>query len=147
MICRGIVEKILSNYQVAVRIPLIHQSYNSPQSTKTSGLPTSSICTIPGAHPNIQVGDIVIVGFENNDEGKPIILGYLYKEQLSNTALSLLLRSLEVSGSTKLPSDTTIGSVSKLDLENLSGTKGNLQKQIDNLKDRLYALEQLNEIH
>lgn len=143
MICRGIIEEVISPYQAKVRLPIIHRSTSSPEFTPNDSLPYASICTIPNAHANIRVGDIVIVGFENNDEGKPIILGYLYKETLGDTALSLNLSALQVSGSTKLGYDTEIGNIKADDINKLSGITDNIQQQLNLISDRLKTLEDL----
>lgn len=143
MICRGIVEEVISPYQVKVRLPIIHRSTSSPEFTPNDSLPIASICTLPNAHANIRVGDVVIVGFENNDEGKPIILGYLYKEILGDTALSLNLSALQVSGSTKLGYDTQIGDITASEITKLSGITDNIQDQINFIYDRLKTLEDL----
>ena len=87
----------------------------------------------------------VIVSFENNDELRPIILGYLYHEVTNDTAISINLQSLNVSGSTKLGYDTCIGDINYSDMEKLKGCHTNLQKQLEAILDRINTLEAITE--
>ena len=129
MIFRGIIEEVIDPYSVRVRIPLLHRTSTSPEATLTSALPIASVSLLPNTHINLTVGDIVIVSFENNDVGKPIILGYLYKQSWGNTAL------------TKLSSNTYIGDITPDDLMHIHGLSGNIQKQLDSMRERIELLE------
>ena len=141
MICRGIIEEIIDRHQVRVRIPIIHQIENTAQFTINNDLPAASICTSPSTHLNLSVGDVVIVGFENQDLGRPIILGYLYTGEFSTTAASQSFNSIQVLNDAKLPASTTIGSISSEELQRISGLKDNLQGQIELLNIRISDLE------
>lgn len=73
----------------------------------------ASICGVPGIQNYINVGDIVYVGFEDNDMGKPIILGHLltsYLEEKRNCYPGLKLSSLDVQDSAILSSKTQLDS-------------------------------------
>lgn len=141
MICRGIIEEIIDRYQVRVRIPIMHQIENTAQFIINKDLPAASICTSPSTYLNLSVGDVVIVGFENQDLGRPIILGYLYTGEFSTTAASQSFNSIQVLNDAKLPASTIIGSVSSEELQRLAGLKDNLQGQIDLLNIRISDLE------
>lgn len=141
MIYRGIVEKIIDPYTVKVRVPLVHRTTATSQHVDLDSLPDAKICTLPNTHPNIQVGDIIVVAFENNDLSKPMIIGYLYKEVMSDTAITSKLNTLEVKFGTILSEDTTIGNVTPKDISNLYGTKENIQQQINQILNRLDMLE------
>ena len=78
MIQKAIVESIENNYQVKVRIPKYNKMANDGFSY--NDLSTSIICSSPGTLVSYSVGDIVLVGFENNEIDKPVILGLLYTE-------------------------------------------------------------------
>ena len=78
MIQKAIVESIENNYQVKVRIPKYNKMANDVFSY--NDLSTSIICSSPGTLVSYSVGDIVLVGFENNEIDKPVILGLLYTE-------------------------------------------------------------------
>ena len=144
MIYRGIVEEIINPFTVKVRVPLIHRIKSSTQHVINSELPDASICTLARSHPNLCIGDVVIVGFENNDLSKPIILGHLYKESFDKSAESIELNDLTVISETHLSRNTSIGDVSSFELAQLTGIKDNLQKQIDLLASKIEKLEEKN---
>lgn len=64
----------------------------------------------PGTYNGYDVGDIVIVDFENNKMSKPVILGKLYTNTTaeSNSKGALLCNSLSVSNSASLPGNTQL---------------------------------------
>ena len=140
MITRGIVEEIVSPYQVKVRIPLLDRAHDSPLSTSTESLNTATICCLPNCYMNMQVGDVVFVGFEDNTYYKAVILGHLSREVMSNTYSDVNLGTLTVISGADLPQSTTIGNVSSTEISRLSGVTENIQKQIDYLKDQLETL-------
>lgn len=135
MITKGIVEEILSPTQIKVRIPLLHQSKDASMHTSTKELPTASICTLPSIMPNIKLGDIVWVSFEDRDSGKPIILGYLPIEKNGKTLTDIKTDSIVVNGSSSLGYDTKIGDVTSSEIQYLRGLRGNIQGQLDVLID------------
>lgn len=78
MITRAIINKIdYESNKIRVRIPIYNGAQNSQGSTSDDDLSWASVMCLPGLTINYEVGDIVIVGFEDDDIGKPIILGYL----------------------------------------------------------------------
>ena len=78
MITRAIINKIdYESNKIRVRIPIYDGAQNSQGSTSDDDLSWASVMCLPGLTINYEVGDIVIVGFEDDDIGKPIILGYL----------------------------------------------------------------------
>lgn len=141
MICRGLVISVLDRYTAKVRIPIIHRDSGSPDATSDIDIPEACICTLPNADPNIQVGDVVIIGFENNDLGKPIILGYLYRDISNNTAISIDLKSVIIENSASLPEVTSIGDVTPDMIKNLKDSRDNIQNQIDMLKESINSIE------
>ena len=60
-----------------MRIPILDGAAESKGSTPKTELNWASVVCIPGLDVEYRVGDVVIVGFEDNDLGKPIVLGYL----------------------------------------------------------------------
>ena len=135
MITRGIVEKIYDKNSIAVRIPIFDSSATASDRTPTDSLGVASICTLPNSIPNVRIGDVVYVGFENDDISQPVILGYVYIDSEYSTRQGLSLQSLDVVSSAKLPKETIIGDVSSKEVLMLSGIKQNIQEQIDGLKD------------
>lgn len=142
MITKGIVEEVVDKYYARVRLPVYNGVSISANPTPNADLNIATLCMLPNTHPNLQVGDIVFVGFEDNDMGKPVILGCLYCETLSDSYASMTLNSLEVNVNTHLSAETEIGSTTAFDIKNLSNTKGNLQAQIDIIKEEISKLQE-----
>ena len=144
MITKGIVEQIVDDYTYKVRLPLYDGITSAPTFTSTDDLNIATVNCPPNCRYNLHIGDIVFVGFEDNDMGKPIILGFLYSDKSMSTSCDLTLNSLIVKVNTKLSDDTSIGEVSSQDIRNLVRTKGNIQQQIDLLSKRIKELEEKN---
>ena len=144
MITKGIVEEIITPYEIKVRLPLLDGIKESRQGVQTSDLSNAIISSLPNSENNVSVGDIVIVGFEDEDLGKPIILGHLYKETVSETQLDLTLRKLSTTSSTILSEETSIGEVTKNEIKALKNIRFNIQNQLDNIVERLNTLENNN---
>lgn len=140
MITKAIVEEIVSPHQVKVRIPTLDRATSSSIATSKDMLNIATICTLPNCYTNLKIGDVVFVGFEDNTYYKAIVLGHLSIDAMTTFA-DLTLNSLEVNTSTKLPQNTSIGSVSSQELYCLTGLKDNVQKQIDNIEERLKQLD------
>lgn len=81
MIQKGIVESIISLYKYKVRIPKYDKLSTTPGAVATDDLASAIVCSSPGTKIAYVEGDIVLVGFENNEFSKPVILGLLYREQ------------------------------------------------------------------
>lgn len=131
MITKAIVEAIVDTYSFRVRIPVINRSKDAALHTPTEELYISSICTVAGCIPNVRVGDIVYVSFEDNDLSRPVILGYLYKDSYGDTLCDFEIGNLTVDGSAHLSKDTSIGNVTPSEISFLEGTKSNIQWQLD----------------
>ena len=144
MLTKAYVEEIVDNYRVKVRIPIFNGLDSSPNATPTEQLSISPICAIPGGKYNYSVGDIVFVTFEDNDLGRPVILGQLYADIDNQGLASLTLDSLEVKQSATLPSDTSIGNVSAESIKNLQGIRLPVQQQIDSLSGGVVGVAQNN---
>lgn len=142
MITKGIIEEVLSPYEVRIRIPTLDRDKSSSLSTSTEHLNIATICTLPNCYVNLQVGDVVFVGFEDNTYYKAVVLGHLCREAEYTTYMDLNIGNLIVNSSAKLPSETSIGELSSIDLSQLKGVKDNLQKQIDMLQDKVSILEE-----
>ena len=141
MLYKAIVEKVINTYEATVRIPLIHRTVDAVDYTPSDQLPTACISSIAGSISPVQSGDIVIVGLENDDLEKPIILGHLCKESMPQTLSSIQATSLSACVEASLPSATTIGNVSSKDISYLSNLSGNIQKQLDILSEQIKVLQ------
>ena len=112
MITRAIINKIdYESNKIRVRIPIYDGAQNSQGSTSDDDLSWASVMCLPGLTINYEVGDIAIVGFEDDDIGKPIILGYL---RLANggsekAKISANLNSLVVNDSLTTSTDVKFG--------------------------------------
>ena len=134
MITRGIVEKIVNRYAIKVRIPLLHNASNSTTHTDTENLAAATICATPRCDFNVQVGDVVYVGFENEDYSKPVILGYLYGANVGKiTPVQQSLQSIDIEGITKLSAATYIGNIGPDNIKILA----TLQEQLDDINNKI----------
>ena len=131
MITKGIIEKVVSDYSYLVRIPILNKVKSAAMYTPTDELAEAVACIFAGSFPHYQINDVVFVAFEDNDTGKPIILGLLYRENMPLTSNDIIADSVNVNVSTKLPEDTTIGEVTGTEISQLSGITDNIQWQID----------------
>ena len=104
-------------------------------------------CMVPSGFSSMyNVGDIVYVGFLNNDKSLPIILGKLY-QGLSDVCCGYgAIKDLKVENSVELPENTTIGEYSYakiselLTLIELTDLNALLEK-LNDLSERVEALE------
>lgn len=130
MISRAFVEGIVDNTHVKVRIPRINKVEGAVGATPYTELGMAVMCVPPGFSPRLKRGDIVLVAYEDDDDGSPVVLGLLF-QPFSDTVCDAKIDSLEVNVSTKLPEDTSIGDVSEENIKTLIGVNDNIQTQID----------------
>lgn len=143
MITKAIVESIVDNYTVRVRIPRIHRMDTSSIRTSNEDLNEAIICTLSNCDPNLQQGDIVFVALDDQNEDEAIILGHLYRRNQTSTYCNLILNELEVKSRVSLPKESSIGEVSYSELMALKGVNSTLQIEIDDLKNRIAVLESI----
>ena len=136
MVTKGQVVTIIDRYTVTVRLPAIYRMNNTKLGIQDEFLNTATICTLPMFDPNIKPGDIVFVAFEDNNVGKPIIIGYLSSPNVTTKGL-LNLDSIQVDIGAKLPEGTYIGNVTPQQIKYLSNVSDDIQKQIDFLKSQI----------
>lgn len=142
MITKGIVEDIVDKYQVRVRLPIFDKADGAKNATKTEDLSVGTICCLPNSSYQVNVGDIVFVGFEDNDISKPIILGQLYRDVDSNTLMTLVLGTLETKTSAVLSENTRIGNISADEIKCLSGIKTNIQQQLNSIIEDIKEIKE-----
>lgn len=142
MITKGIVEDIIDTYQVRVRLPIFDKIDGAKNATKNEDLSIGTVCCLPNSSYQVNVGDVVFVGFEDNDISKPIILGQLYRDVDSNTLMTLVLGTLETKTSTVLSENTTIGDVSANEIKCLSGIKTNIQQQLNSIIEDISKIKE-----
>lgn len=130
MITRAIIEEKINEYKYRVRIPIFDGSKNSSTSTTTKDL-CIAVASIPkGIYNSLQKDDVVIVGFENNNMGTPIIIGQLYRESLNalKEFPTITTDVLTVNNQVNLPKNTTIGTITYENLFTLVGMIDQLTK-------------------
>ena len=142
MITKGIIEEIVSQYEIIVRIPILDSVSEFSESTSNANLSTAIVCVQPKFKFIPEVGDIVILGFEDNDKGKPIILGCLFKESGNTSQVNTEVQDLVVNGTAKLNKQTIIGDVTYSQLEYLLGLNENINAALTDLDKRLRVLEE-----
>lgn len=145
MITKGIIEELISPYEVKVRIPTLDRSRTSSLATSTENLNTATVCSLPNCYINLQVGDVVFVAFEDNTYHEAVILGHLSREGATMPYADITFGKLISNEMAKLPENTTIGNVTAIELKHLEGIKDNLQKQINNIIDRLDLIDSILE--
>ena len=141
MLCRAIIESVLGSYKVKVRIPSIHKGETSVAACPQEDVPMSIVSVPAGIYPALKLGDTVLVGFENDNIDKPVVIGLLFNDKCKSTTANGVLNSLEVKVNSKLPYDTTIGNVSKQSLSYLQGLDSNAQKQLDSNKSAIKNID------
>ena len=102
-----------NNAKIQVRIPILEGIRNSRNAIVTDYSNSSaSIVCIPGIDVDYKIGDIVVIGFEDNDAGMPIVLGHLMLRGDSTPQSKVYGRFIELSSSESFvaPTNTTIGS-------------------------------------
>ena len=133
MITKGIIEEILSPYSAKVRLPIFDSIKDAQNSVSTDNLRVASICSLPNCTNLLGVGDIVFVGFEDDDLGKPVILGDLVREQSSLAKPDIAGYSIKVDKSVKIPSTIIVDNTTSIDLSQLYGLKCNVQTALNQI--------------
>lgn len=113
MITRAIITEVdLSISKVKVRIPLLENmaTRNKNSTLSDYGYGWASILYTPGIDVDYRVGDVVIIGFEDNNIGLPIVLGFLkLRDRDIDSRIYGTFKSLDVEESFRSSTDTVIG--------------------------------------
>ena len=113
MITRAIVDQVdYKLNKVKVNIPILDGIRNTENSTLyNSEYRWASMLYIPGMEVHYKAGDVVVVGFEDNDLGSPIILGFLKLAENNIDESRIYLNSVELAATNKFtaPESTVIG--------------------------------------
>ena len=116
-----------------VEIPLMEDN------TTNEAIFNAILCDSPGSYNGYEVGDIVIVHFQDHEMNEAIILGKLYTEIPKTDRAYLLANSIKITNTAELPSDTRINSYKLGDVVeailNVSNVIGNNGVDLSTLKD------------
>lgn len=141
MITKAIVNEIIDNgHKAIITIPIFSSNMNDKEGNSLIYKATATICSLNNAYNIIRPNDIVIIGFENEDISKPVILGQLYRQNIDlegDTRLGLNLSSLSTTDTSHLSSNTYIGNVTPENIEGLIGLQCNIQEEINKIKKYL----------
>ena len=137
MITKGIIEEVINFNKVKVRCPVFDKIHVADLSN--NNLNIASVCNLPGSSILPRKGDVVFVGFENDNFSLPVVLGYLNLDSEINSSNSLKIDSLSVHNDTHLPRNTTIGQVYWNNIENISSLSSSVVESIDNIDSKLKA--------
>ena len=147
MITKGIIEEVIDNNKVKVRCPTIDKI---PESDLCNlNLNEAIVCTLPGSSVSPRKGDVVFVGFENENFSLPIVLGYLYIDEPISSYNSLNTSSLTSRINTVLPKNTSIGSLNWNNIYSLKNLSNNIKETFDTIdskiNDNSYSIEELSD--
>ena len=119
MVTKAIVlGRVAGTNRYTVRIPYFETAGDD------KGTFEASLCTSPSLREEYREGDVVFVGFQDHQIAKAVILGSLFLTGVDEPRGFSSLQNLSVSGNARLPSDTTLGSISVSDLESLVRKSG-----------------------
>ena len=108
-----ITETDLENSRVRVRRPIFDGIPNSTDSILADNdLCWATIRYTPGIEVNYQVGDVVVVAFEDNNAGLPMVIGFLKLRGENKNIPSRVyatFKELTVEDTMVAPTKTTIG--------------------------------------
>lgn len=110
MLLKGIIVGYNGN-KYKVRIPTFEVAGNAQKY-----IVDATVAYEPGNIKGLLIDDVVYVGFENNDIDRPVILGKLLTNNEEKASAFYKAADLEVSGSTKLSSNTQIGDINYNDI-------------------------------
>lgn len=130
MLQKAIIEQKIDKYSMKVRIPVYNKIKSDPTATPTEELYTAIIQTLPGCSPVYQEGDLVLVAFENENLAYPVIIGLLYRENMSQGSTDVIADSLKVNVNSDLTENTFIGYVTPDAIKKLNDKYQNNVKKV-----------------
>lgn len=122
-----ITETDLENSRVRVRMPIFDGIPNSTDSILGDyDLCWATILYTPGVEVDYQVGDVVVVAFEDNNVGMPIVLGFLkLRGRRINSRVYATVKELTIEDSLVAPTNTTIGITDYSKIFNVTDSNSN----------------------
>lgn len=137
MITKAYIQDVINRHAVRVRIPLYNKLDGVNGSTPNAELGIAPICTLPNVINDPHPGDIVFVSFEEDNLSKPVVIGYLSKENMGETLTNIKCEDLESQGDVKLSKYTTIGEIDYDEIYQLKGLDENIVDKFEDIDSNL----------
>lgn len=131
MVTKAIIKnKIVDSNKYLIEIPYLSQSSVSNNGITNSVL-EATLSHTPGIVNSYDEGDVVFITFEDDKKDKPIIIGKLLLENVSNRGYANF-SSLNISNSARLSENTIIGD---FNFKDMRGTLEKIEFNINSLED------------
>lgn len=105
---RAIIEQVLNNYHVRVRVPEYDGKAGTADAAATSELPIATVCCLPGIVPKYRIGDVVFIEYEGDTLEYPVVIGLIASAGNTTTMSDIHCDSLHVNVNCELPINTEI---------------------------------------
>ena len=118
MITKGIIVGVpenTSDNKYQVRLPFFEDSTENAEEM----IYDVTLSEAAGINQGYDLNEVVYCAFEDNDFGRPVIIGKLFIAGKENTGADISASTLEVSHKVILPTDTTIGDVTINQIKNM----------------------------
>lgn len=120
MITRGyIVDIDYNKAKCRIRTPFYDGIEGSSGSTNNDNLAWASIMWTPGIDVTFNVGDAVIVGYEDGSLNRPIILGFLKIPGKNNSQTNFKAKDVTIGGTLNTSTNVSMGTIKYIDLWNV----------------------------
>ena len=127
MVTKGIITAIPigdENNKYLVRLPFFEDATQDSEEI----IYEATLSEPSGIIQGYGIGDIVYCTFEDNNLGRPVIIGKLFAKGLENIGAEINTLELDVGNRANLPANTTIGNATPEDVANISTIKNKLDK-------------------
>lgn len=139
MILRAQISRVEDKYHYKVRIPKFNKAREAISATPESELYTATVSVDAGLSPELNIGDTVLVAFENGVESSPTIIGLLFNSKAKKIRSDAAFTSLDVSVNAKFSEDVTIGKVTKDNIKHLVDLDVNIKEKFDLIDEAIKA--------
>lgn len=86
MLIKGIIEQVIDEYTVKVRIPSWDGPANSSEGVPTESLSIATVCSPAGLRQVFQPGEVVFVEQEQDDKNAPVVMGVLERASTESSS-------------------------------------------------------------
>ena len=132
MVTKGIITSIpidSESNKYEVRLPFFESAIEDAEEV----IYEATLSESPGINQGYNIGDIVYCTFEDNNLGRPVIIGKLFTTDTDNTSAEIETLDLDVTKRASLPANTTIGNATTKDIANISEIKNKVSKMGDTI--------------